>query len=412
MAITGKLKPLKVERVKKPGRYGDGGNLFLYVSPSGAKSWVFKYMINGRRREMGLGAKSEVDLHGARDLATHYRKLVRNKIDPLEKRKQEQAADKGNTVNFTAAAKACIRAKQSEWRSPKTPDQWRNSLRDYAEPVFGHIPVSQIDLATVLKCLQPIWETKTETASRVRGRVETVLDWATVKGFREGDNPARWKGNLDQLLGKPSKVAPVQHFAALPYEEMPAFIAKLQQRTGIAPPAVLFTILTAARSGEVRGATWDEVDLKSAIWTIPKDRMKAGRDHRVLLSSAAMKVLGKMQPLQHDDYIFPGLKQSRPLSDQALTKTLRRMAITEEQASIHGFRSTFRDWVAEKTNYPSEVAEMALAHKVSNQVEAAYRRGDLLEKRRKLMESWAHYCFAKSADVVSLISERNAAHEK
>ncbi len=404
MAITGKLKPLKVERVKKPGRYGDGGNLFLHVSQSGAKSWVFKYMIDGRRREMGLGpaGKNEVPVDVARELARRYRGLVRSKIDPLEKRASEQAADQGNNISFKEAAKACIKAKQSEWLSPKSPQQWRNTMRDYVYPVIGQIPVRQIELAHVLKCVQPIWETKTETASRVRARIEAVLDQAAVLGYREGDNPARWKGNLDQLLSKPGKVAPVQHFAALPYEKLPAFIAQLQQRNGIAPPAVLFTILTAARSGEVRGATWDEIDLDAGIWAIPKTRMKAGREHRVLLSSAAMQLLQAMRPLKHDVYVFPGLKRNRPLSDQALTRTLRRMGISKEEASVHGFRSCFRDWVAEKTGYPAEVAEMALAHKVASQVEAAYRRGHLLEKRKKLMESWAQYCFQSKGEVVSI----------
>lgn len=418
MAITGKLTVLFCERIKKPGKYGDGGNLYLDVKKPGAKalemkkpgskSWLFRYMTKRIAHDMGLGAygKRDVSLVEARDRAADYRKLLRNRIDPIEERDRLEAAGEKNNISFKEAAEACIKVKQLEWKSPKSPQQWHNTLRDYVYPIIGHKPVRQIDLTAVLKCLQPVWETKTETASRVRGRVEAVLDWATVKGYRTGDNPARWKGNLDQLLGKPGKVAAVRHHAALPYEQLPAFITKLQRQPGVAAQAVLLAILTAVRSSEARGATWDEIDLDAGLWTIPKERMKAGRGHRVLLSTAAVQLLQAMQPLRQtdNDYIFPGLKRNRPLSDQALTKTLRRMGVDKTQATVHGFRSSFRDWVAEKTHVPAEVAEMALAHKVANQVEAAYRRGDLLEKRRKLMESWAQYCFQSKGKVVLLRS--------
>jgi integrase len=305
-------------------------------------------------------------------------------------------------MTFDACAAAYIAAHNTSWRNAKHRDQWRNTLTSYAGPAFGSLPVQSIDVGLVMKALEPIWQAKPETASRLRGRIEAVLDWATVRGHRKGENPARWRGHLDKLLPARSKVHKVKHHPALPYNEMADFVAELRKQEGVAARALEFLILTAARTGEVIGARWDEVDVEEKIWVVPAARMKAGREHRVPLSSAAVAILEEMKKIRESDFVFPGGKKGKPLSNMAMLAVLKR--IGRSDLTAHGFRSSFRDWAAERTNFPREVAEMALAHTVGDKVEAAYRRGDLLQKRRQIMEAWARFCEIKvvPARVVSI----------
>lgn len=342
---------------------------------------------------MGLGPLHSVSLAEARRTAAQLREQLKHPLSPVDpltaKRNQKQEAARQNwrSMEFKACAAAYIDAHRSEWKNAKHVQQWENTLSNYAYPVLGGMPVAAIDEALVLKVLLPIWQEKTETAKRLRGRIESVLDWATFNKFRQGENPARWKGHLEHSLARPSKVAKVVHHAALPYQEIGAFMTNLRQRQGVAARAIEFLILTAARSGEVRGATWSEIDLDQKTWTIPAARMKMEREHRVALSDAAIELLDSMPRVDGCEYIFPGARQIRPMSDMTLTAVLRRM--DRDDITVHGFRSTFRDWSAEATNFPHELAEMALAHAVSNKVEAAYRRGDMLEKRVAMMNAWA-----------------------
>lgn len=375
--------------------YADGGGLYLQVSRSGTKSWIFRFALNGREREMGLGPLHTVSLSEARDLALEARKLKLRGVDPIDARHAERSAkrlDVAKAVSFKQAARAYIKANSAGWKNAKHAAQWEATLAAYADPVFGDFAVAAVDTALVLKAVEPIWATKPETASRLRGRIETVLDWATVRGYREGPNPARWRGHLDKLLPAKAKVRAVAHHAALPYRELPVFMTALADQAGISARALEFAILTAGRTGEVIGARWDEIDTEATIWLIPKERMKAGREHRVPLNAGAQRVLEAMRAVRTSDYIFPGARKDRPLSNMALLATLKRM--NRPDLTAHGFRSTFRDWAAETTDYPGEVVEMALAHTVANKVEAAYRRGDLFEKRKGLMGDW--WSFAAS----------------
>lgn len=375
------------------GWHSDGGNLYLHVRGA-SRAWVFRYVgPDGKRKNMGLGPLHSVGLAEARRTAAQLREQLKHPLSPVDpltaKRTQKKEAARQNrrSMEFEVCAAAYIDAHRSEWKNAKHVQQWENTLSIYAFPVLGGLPVASIDEALVLKVLLPIWQEKTETAKRLRGRIESVLDWATFNKFRQGENPARWKGHLEHSLARPSKVAKVVHHAALPYQEIGAFMANLRQRQGVAPRAVAFLILTATRSGEVRGATWSEIDLDQRIWTIPSARMKMEREHRVALSDAAIELLDSMPRVDGCEYIFPGARQIRPMSDMTLTAVLRRM--DRDDITVHGFRSTFRDWSAEATNFPHELAEMALAHAVSNKVEAAYRRGDMLEKRFAMMNAWA-----------------------
>jgi integrase len=293
-------------------------------------------------------------------------------------------------MTFKACAVAYIEAHRAEWKNSKHAQQWENTLTTYAYPVFGDLPVSSVDDALILKVLMPIWESKTSTAARLRGRIEQVLDWATFGKFRHGENPARWKGHLDNSLAKPSKVSKVKHFAALPYAEIGPFMAELRKREGLGARGLEFAILTAARSGEVRGATWDEIDLTNRLWIIPAARIKGQKEHRVPLADAAVELLQALPRVAGEALVFPSSKAGRPLSDMTLTAVLKRM--DRGDLTAHGFRSTFRDWAAESTNYPSDMAEMALAHAIGDKVEAAYRRGDMLKKRFRMMNEWAKFC--------------------
>jgi len=407
-----KLTQLKVDKLRSPGLYGDGAGLSLKVTAAGSKSWIYRYMLVGKAHWMGLGSYPDVGLAEAREKAADLRKLTRQGVDPLAERRKETnvlRAAIAKTITFDTAAEKFIDAHKDGWRNEKHIEQWRSTLKTYASPTIGKLDVSLIDTAHIMTILEKddFWKTKTETASRVRGRIESVLDWATARKYRTGENPARWKGHLDKLLPARTKVKKAEHHAALPWAEIGAFMESLRDQQGIAARAVEFVILTAVRSGEVRGATWEEFDLDAGMWVIPAERMKAKKEHRVPLSSKALAVLKAQKEAFPMGYVFPGMKAGKPLSDMSLTAVLRRME--RHDITVHGFRSTFRDWGAEATAYPSEMLEMALAHTISNKVEAAYRRGDMIEKRRRLMQDWSDFCDNKmTGEVVPLRSNTAA----
>jgi integrase len=385
-----------------PGSYTDGGGLILLVRGPAARFWLYRYQVAGRRREMGLGAavgRDAVSLAAARRRADDLRRSVRAGIDPLAQRDAEaaaasaSAAAKAARLTFRQVAGMCIASREAGWRNDKHRHQWQQTLTDFAYGHFGDLPVADVDTAHVMLALDPIWRVKPETASRVRGRIEAVLDYASAREWRRGENPARWRGHLESLLPARSKLATVEHHAALPWREIGSFMAALRAQEGNAAKALELIILTAARTKEAIGARWDEIDLKAKVWTIPAERMKAGKEHRVPLSEPALAVLLGMLPLRNPeagDWVFPGQKEGRPLSNMACLMALRRMG--RGDLTAHGFRSTFRDWAGESTSYPRELAEAALAHAIESKVEAAYRRGDALERRRPLMDDWASFC--------------------
>jgi integrase len=404
----GKLNHLAVSRASKRGYLSDGGGLYLQISASGAKSWVFRYRDAGRLRELGLGAAHTFTLAEARKRAIEQRKLRADGVDPIEHRHTQRSKaklDAARAMTFRKCAEAYIDAHGKGWKNEKHAAQWPATLSTYAYPVFGDLPVQSIDVALVTKALELIWRDKTETASRLRGRIEAVLDWAKARGYRHGDNPARWRGHLDKLLPARAKIQRVEHHAALPYEEIGPFMAQLREREGMSALALQFLILTTARTSEVVNATWGEIDLDVAVWTIPADRMKAGREHRVPLSRLAVALLRELDKHRIGDFIFPSAKPSRPLSNNML-KLLKRMGHAD--LTVHGFRSTFRDWAAERTNFPREVAEHALAHSLPDKVEAAYRRSDLFDKRRQMMDAWSLFCATTISEgaVIQLGSKR------
>lgn len=391
------LSALEVRRLAAPGRWAVGGvdGLALQVTAPGARSWVLRLSVAGKQREMGLGSFPSVTLADARDRARDYRARGERGEDPIAQRvaaASAAAAERSLLQTFAKTAEAYIAQHEKAWKNVKHATQWTATLKTYAYPVLGDMLVRDITSAHVIKAIEPIWTSKTETATRVRSRIELVLDFAAARGLREGPNPARSRGNLDAALPKASRVAKVQHHAAVPVDEAPAFMQRLRAQPGMGAHALEFAILTAARSGEVRGATWAEISLAGQLWTVPAGRMKAGREHRVPLSAAALTLLRSLGPRESADLVFPGLKGM--LSDMSLTAVLRRMKV---EATAHGFRSTFRDWVSERTSYPGEVAEMALAHGVGDKVEAAYRRGDLLARRAQLMRDWDQYLGGPSA---------------
>jgi integrase len=388
-----KLTTIRVRQERDRGLYGDGGGLFLQVSARATKSWIFRWKEAGKFRSMGLGPVYTVSLAEAREKARDCRKLRLDDRDPIAERKAKRVSarlDAAMAQTFRQCAEHYIAAHSPGWRSSKSKHQWEQSLTDYVYPVFGDFPVQTVDVGLVLKAIEPIWTVKPETAGRVRGRIESVLDWATARGYRAGENPARWRGHLDQLLPKKTKVQQVAHHAALPYRDIGAFIAELRRRSGIAARALEFVILTGTRTGEVLGARWDEIDMAERLWTIPAKRMKAGKEHRVPLSDAALAIVKSMAEIRQGDFVFPGAHRGRSLSGSAMAILLRRMDVGH--LTIHGFRATFSDWAAERTNFPSEVREMALAHAVGDKTEAAYRRTDLFQKRRLLAEQWATFC--------------------
>lgn len=402
--LSNALSPLKVKNAN-PGRHADGGGLHLLVKETGARSWVYRFMLNGKSRDIGLSrcqeainlleeeGGSELTLAQARTVAMGYWLKVKAGIDPLEERHREAAealataqAAKVAGITFKAVAEAYIAANEGSWRNDKHRQQWHTTLASYVYPIMGELPVANIGTAHVLSVLEPLWKAKPETASRIRGRIETVLDTAKARGYREGENPARWRGHIAQILPARSRLTRGHH-KAMPYEAIPAFVGALRKREAVAALALEFTILTAARTGEVMGARWDEVDLDKAIWTIPAGRMKAGKEHRVPLSPRATDILKATEGLRKE-WLFPSLNGGK-MSGMAMAMLLRRM---KADVTVHGFRSSFRDWCAECTGFAHEVAEMALAHSIDNKVERAYRRGDLFDKRRRLMQDWAHFC--------------------
>lgn len=381
----GKLSARKVATAKG-GKYADGGGLYLAVSSSGSRKWTFRFLWNGRGREAGLGSADAVTLAEARDKARDYRALVAKGIDPIQAARKQKSAP-----TFGHCADEFMEAKRPEWRNAKHRAQWAMTLTKYAEPLRSK-PVDQIDTEAVLGVLQPLWRRKPETASRLRGRIEHVLDAARAKGHRSGENPARWRGHLDKLLPKRQTLSRGHH-AAMPYDELPSFIVRLRecQSNSVAAQALEFTILTAARTGEVREARWEEIDLERQVWTVPAGRMKAGREHRVPLCGRAVEILRKVATTNGGGrtFVFPGGKQDAPLSVMALDMVLRRLGA---DCTVHGFRSSFRDWAGNETSFPREVAEAALAHVIGDKAEQAYRRGDALGKRRALMSAWAAFC--------------------
>ena len=388
-----RLSSRRVDTERKQGRYADGGGLYLQVSPQGTKSWLFRFTLGGKARQMGLGAIQTISLREARNAALKCRKLLHEGVDPIEERKRERSSKRiqdETAKTFKECAEACINSHKTGWRNAKHAAQWTSTLETYAYPVIGSLPVQDVDVSLIMNVLEPIWQEKTETASRVRGRIENIIDWATVANYRKGENPARWKGHLEIMLPAKSAVSKVKHHEALPYDEVGAFMGELELRDGVSARGLEFQILTAARTGEVMMSTWAEIDLDKAIWTIPADRMKGGKEHRVPLPEKAVTLLRGMQDTAVSEFVFPGAQSNRPLSNMAFLQLIKRMG--RAGLTAHGFRSTFRDWIAERTIHPSEVAEMALAHAVSDKVEAAYRRGDLFNKRRKMMDAWADYC--------------------
>jgi integrase len=401
---VGKLAARKVETIARPGLYGDGANLYLKVDVSGAKSWIFRWEIGGGKvRKIGLGALHTVSLSEARDRAENARRQILDGIDPRQARREAKAAAllaEAKAMSFDQCAEAYVEAHRAGWKSDKHAGQWGATLKTYATPVFGKIDVAAVDVGLVLKVLEPIWSSKNETAHRVRGRVESVLDWAKARGHRSGENPARWRGHLDQLLPARGKVHKVEHHAALPYAELPAFMRDLRKRYGVAVLALEFCILTATRTSETLNAAWSEID--GSVWTIPAERMKGGREHRIPLCDRALAIIKEMKAAKHGAFIFPGARRGRPLSNMAMLTALRRME--RGDLTTHGFRATFRTWAAERSNFQREVIEAALAHAIGDKTEAAYQRGDLFEKRRRLMMAWAAYCESKPAAKVSNVT--------
>jgi integrase len=403
---SNRLTAMAVARATKPGLMADGHGLYLRVGPTGSKSWVFRYRLAGRLHDAGLGPLHTVSLGDARLKALGLRQQRLMGADPLAAKREAVARSRAvetKVITFQECAERYIASHKAGWRNPKHAKQWPSSLGTYVYPIFGDLSVQAADVGLVMKVLEPIWTTKPETASRVRGRIESVLDWATARGYRTGENPARWRGHLEDLLPKKSKVSKVEHHAALPYPELGAFMAELRRQEGIAARALEFAILAAARTGEVLGAKWSEISLADRLWTIPAERMKAGREHRVPLCDRAIAILGEMQEIREGDFVFPG-KAKRSLNSMAFQMLLRRMGRAD--LTTHGFRSTFSDWCSERTNFPSELREMALAHAVGNKVEAAYRRGDLFAKRRQLTAAWAKFCAAAPAATGEVVALR------
>jgi integrase len=392
------LAPIAIKNLTRKGLHAVGGvsGLQIQINDNGAKSWILRTTIGQKRRDIGLGGYPDVTLSQAREKAREMKDLIRQGVDPVQARKDARSAliaTQQKEITFEKAAKEYMAAKGAEWKNAKHCAQWESTLKTYAYPVIGRMQVKDIELSHVMKILEPIWHEKTETAKRLRGRIENVLDWSTVRKYREGENPARWKGWLDTILPKPSKVAKKSNFTALPHCQIGQFMKDLQSREGVARFALEFLILTAARSGEIRGMVWDEIDLDAKVWTIPATRMKAGKEHKIPLCDKAVQILQSMPRHEGCDFVFPSARNGQ-ISDMTMGAVIKRM---DYKVTVHGFRSTFRDWAAERTNYPREIAEQALAHSIGA-VERAYRRSDLLEKRRRMMQEWERYCYTVQGD--------------
>lgn len=424
--VAKELSAAEVRRLTEPGFYAVGGvaGLHLTVKSEQARSWVLRARIGALRRDIGLGGYPDVTLAMARETAREARANIRAGIDPVADRlaaRSQLLAQQAREMTFADAAAEVIKNKQAEASNPKHAQQWASTLKTYAFPTLGKMAVADIEISHVLKVLRPIWETKTETATRVRQRVEAVLAWSTANGHRSGDNPAAWRGNLDAVLPKPSRVAKAKNQPALPFARAAEFMADLRIREGMAAKALEFGILTATRSGEIRGARWDEIDLAGKVWTIPMERAKSRREHRVPLSSTAIKLLEALPRLADNPLVFPAPRGGE-MSDATLAAVIKRMNAKRSENSAyvdpkennrpivpHGFRSTFRDWAGESTAYPNEAIQQALAHTIRNAAEAAYRRGDMLDKRRRLMADWADYLAKQAAQVGSVTPIRKEA---
>jgi len=384
----------KLVRESKPGLTNDGDGLYLKIGKGGGASWIYRFRWSGKLRDMGLGSYADTSLSEAREIASEQRKLVKQGIDPLAAREQKTEVEAG-PITFTHCAARYIQSHRRSWRNAKHARQWVSTLKTYVRPVIGNLPVEDVTTQDILKILAPIWTVKNETAKRVQGRIENILDFAAAHEYRDPVNPARWRGHLDKLLAKPSRVQKVNHHPAMPYEQVAAFMDLIQGYSSMSSKALQFLILTATRTSEVLNAEWHEVDIAKKTWRIPAERMKANREHRVPLSSQAMDLLLCLPRVKGNNHIFPGMKAGRSLSNMSLLQFMRGLGYgtNGEQGNYvpHGFRSSFRDWTGEVTSYPRDVAEMALAHTIENKVEAAYRRGDLFEKRRAMMQEWADF---------------------
>lgn len=390
--VSKKLSALEVGRLSEPGTYPVGESLYLQISATGTKSWLFRYSFQGKPKWMGLGSFRLMSLAEARKKVADLQMERLSGHNPLALRiakEKEIALLEAKKMTFEECARRYIEAHSPTWKNQKHISQWNNTLETYVFPIFGHLSVEDVDTSLVMKALEPIWMIKAETANRLRGRIERILSWATVRGFRSGKNPADWRGHLDQLLPKRSSIAKVEHFKALPFAEMNSFIENLRKNEGIAALALEFCILTVSRTSECMGAKWSEVNFNEKYWLVPAERMKAKKEHKVPLSPRALGILEQMRSISEGEFIFPGRTKNKPLSNMAFLSLLRRM---KYDVTAHGFRSSFRDWAEERTNFPSNVVEMALAHTVKNKVEAAYRRGDLFMKRQLLMNAWETYC--------------------
>lgn len=413
-----KITVKELETMSAPGRYGVGAGLWFQIRrPDSdrklvgdpARSWLFRYTWQGRQRQMGLGPYPLIGLADARRAAQDASRAVLAGRDPIGEKRAKAIAVKAQqaAMTFNGVVALYLAAHQATWKNAKHRQQWENTIETYASPVFGDWLIQNVDTGAVMRVIEPLWRTKVETASRVRGRIESVLDYATARGWRTGDNPARWRGHVENLLPARSKVAHVEHHAALPFSDMGAFMVSVVRLTGTGALALQFVILTAARTGEVIGARWSEIDMSAATWTIPADRMKAGREHRVPLTPAALKVLRTMLPARSPvGFVFPGRRLDTGLSNMSLAAVLKRMG--RGDLTVHGFRSTFRQWAGERTTVAREVAEAALAHTVRDKTEAAYARGDLFDRRRRLMEKWAMFCFVPFSDSVAVIPFQKA----
>lgn len=387
-----RLSAKSVAAKREAGYYADGGGLYLQISFARTKSWVFRFTLRGKTRDMGLGPLHTISLAEAREAATGARKLLLNGADPIEARDKARAGlalAAANSKTFDDCAAAFIKANKADWKNAKHAEQWETTIATYASPTIGKLPVQSIDTGLVLKVIEPIWSEKTETASRLRGRIESILNWATTRGYRAGDNPARWRGHLDNVLPNLRRRQHIEHHAALPFNQVGEFVNDVREQEGTAAEALEFTILTLARTGETIGAEPKEFDIEARTWNVPAERMKSHKPHRVPLSPRALAIVSR-RINEGCTYVFAGRAADKPLSNMAMLQLLKRMG--REDITVHGFRSSFRDWASECTNYPREVCEMALAHAIGSDVEAAYRRGDLFEKRRRLMNEWAKYC--------------------
>ena len=398
MAIH-KLKQLQVEKNKTPGMFNDGGGLYLRVRSETSKNWIYRYKFEGKTIDMGLGSYPTVTLAEARSESAKWRKVKSEGSSPKaerDKQRQEEAEENNKVIlSFSECATKYIEAHKAEWTNKKHIQQWENTIQTYANPTMGNVPINEITVQMVLAALNPIWRTKVETATRVRQRIESIIDWAAAHGYRSSDNPARLKGHLDKLLPKSSKLKKVRHHPALPYERISELMAKLKLLESISAKALQFTILTGLRTGEVLGAKWPEIDLVNNIWTVPAVRMKTKKEHRVPLTNSSIKLLNELPKIVDNEHLFFGAKHGRHLSNMTMLTLLQRgedeHGLGYSDVTVHGFRSTFRDWAAEQTSFPRELCEIALAHEVRSSVESAYQRGDLLEKRRALMQTWDVY---------------------